>query len=93
VESKSPQVEHAIAVQRFELQAGGSTAVAEYQRENGRVVFTHTFVPPEMRGKGLAESLVRTALAWARAEKLKVVPQCSYVARFIQHHAEYSDLL
>jgi predicted GNAT family acetyltransferase len=46
-----------------------------------------------MRGKGLAESLVRAALAWARAEKLKVVPQCSYVARFIELHAEYSDLV
>jgi predicted GNAT family acetyltransferase len=46
-----------------------------------------------MRGKGLAESLVRTALAWARVEKLKVVPQCSYVARFIERHSEYRDLL
>ena len=93
MESKSHPVEHAIAAQRFELQAGGSTAVAEYHRENGRVVFTHTFVPPEMRGEGLAESLVRAALAWARAEKLKVEPQSPYVARFIENHAEYSDLL
>jgi len=93
VETKSHPVQHATTAQRFELHAEGATALAEYQREDGRVVFTHTFVPPEMRGKGLAESLVRAALAWARAEKLKVVPQCSYVARFIELHAEYSDLV
>ena len=93
METTPDPVQHATAAQRFELHAEGVTALAEYQRENGRVVFTHTFVPPEMRGKGLAESLVRAALAWARAEKLKVVPQCSYVARFIERHAEYRDLL
>jgi hypothetical protein len=93
VETTPHPVQHATAAQRFELHAEGVTALAEYLRENGRVIFTHTFVPPEMRGKGLAESLVRAALAWARAEKLKVVPQCSYVARFIERHAEYRDLL
>ena len=93
METTPHPVQHATAAQRFELHAEGVTALAEYLRENGRVIFTHTFVPPEMRGKGLAESLVRAALAWARAEKLKVVPQCSYVARFIERHAEYRDLL
>jgi predicted GNAT family acetyltransferase len=37
--------------------------------------------------------MVRSALAWARGEKLKVVPQCSYTARFIERHPEYADLL
>ena len=93
METSSHPIQHATAQQRFELTADGVTAVAEYQLDGSRVIFTHTFVPPEMRGKGLAESLVRAALAWARAEKLKVVPQCSYVARFIERHHEYSDLV
>ncbi len=81
------------ASSRFELGTGDSTALIEYVRAGGRVTFVHTYVPPELRGHGLAEQLTRAALAWARSEKLKVVPQCSYIARFIERHSEFSDLL
>jgi predicted GNAT family acetyltransferase len=54
---------------------------------------THTFVPGELRGRGLAEQLVRAALEHARAEKLRVVPACSYVAKYIERHPEYRALL
>ena len=93
MEPKLSPVLHNLSVQRFELNVDGATAVAEYQRADDHVIFTHTLVPPELRGKGLAESLARTALDWARVEKLKVVPQCTYIARFIEHHQEYRDLL
>lgn len=86
-------IRHDTASSRFEMDAGNATALIEYVRAGGRVTFVHTFVPPELRGQGLAEHLVRTALAWARDEKLKVVPQCSYTARFIERHSEYADLL
>jgi predicted GNAT family acetyltransferase len=56
-------------------------------------VFTHTVVPPELRGRGIAEALVRAALADARAAGRKVVPACSYVARFMERHREFGDLL
>jgi len=63
-------------------------------REHARMVFTHTYVPPSMRGKGAAEKLARAALADARANGRRVVPECSYVAKFIERHrAEYADLL
>ncbi|MBC8040865.1 MAG: N-acetyltransferase, partial [Opitutaceae bacterium] len=31
--------------------------------------------------------------AHARANKLRVVPACSYVASFIERHREFADLL
>lgn len=86
-------VAHNSAASRFEAVVGAHTAVAEYVIYGGRVVFNHTFVPNELRGRGLAEKLVRAGLAWARAEGRKVVPQCSYVAAYIERHAEYKDLL
>ena len=89
----TPTVRHNPAEQRFERGSEDALAVAEYQREGNRVIFTHTFVPPEMRTQGLAASLARTALDWARAEKLKVVAECSYIASFIKRHPEYHDLL
>lgn len=86
-------IHHDIAASRFEIHTGSDTALIEYVRAGGRVTFIHTYVPAALRGHGLAEQMVRAALAWARAEKLKVVPQCSYMARFIERHAEFADLL
>jgi len=89
----SVQIQHNAATHRFEVELGGRLAVAEYRLDGGRVVFTHTFVPPELRGRGIAELLVRRALAWAKAEKLPVVPACSYVAAFIRRNPEFGPLL
>ncbi|MES2697869.1 MAG: GNAT family N-acetyltransferase, partial [Verrucomicrobiota bacterium] len=72
---------------------GGYLSMAEYVRREGTMTMTHTFVPPELRGKGIAEKLVRAALDYARAEKLRVIPACSYVAMFIERHPEYKPLL
>ncbi|MCR6656389.1 MAG: N-acetyltransferase [Opitutus sp.] len=84
---------HNTAAQRYEATVDGFLAECDYVREGGRLVLTHTYVPPEMRGRGIAEVLVRAALDDARAEGSKVVPACSYVATFIKRHAEYQSLL
>lgn len=87
-------IHHDIAGSRFEVRTtGADTPLIEYVRAGGRVTFIHTYVPPAQRGHGLAEQMVRAALTWARSEKLKVVPQCSYMARFIERHSEFADLL
>ncbi|HEX7830272.1 MAG TPA: GNAT family N-acetyltransferase [Thermoanaerobaculia bacterium] len=78
---------------QYETTIDGSTAYVAYDREgDDRIVFTHTVVPDALAGKGLASKLVTHALDDARSQNLKVVPQCSYVASFIQKHPEYQDL-
>lgn len=86
-------VQHLPAADRFEIEVEGHRSVVTYERSGQVITFTHTFVPPELRGRGLAEQLVRVALDYARTEKLQVVPACSYVARFIERHAEYGPLV
>ena len=86
-------VVHNEAEHRYEATVDGQLSVCEYEVVDDRVVFTHTLVPPELRGRGIAEKLVRVALADARAAGRKVVPACSYVAVFIRRHPEYHDLL
>jgi predicted GNAT family acetyltransferase len=90
---ESVTVTHNVAAHRYEAVVDGHRSICEYELADGKMVFTHTLVPPELRGRGIAEKLVRTALAEARAAGRKVVPQCSYVARFIERHKEFSDLL
>jgi predicted GNAT family acetyltransferase len=91
--SNEIEVTHNTAESRFEATVDGHLSVADYQLRDGELVMTHTFVPPELRGRGIAEKLVRAALDHARAEQIRVVPACSYVRTFIQRHDEYQSLV
>ena len=86
-------VQHNPGASRFEAVVDGHLSVCEYELNGDQMIFTHTLVPPELRGRGVAEHLVRAALADARAAGRRVVPACSYVAKFIERHREYQDLL
>ncbi|MEO6246707.1 MAG: GNAT family N-acetyltransferase [Opitutaceae bacterium] len=86
-------VRHNATEFRFETIVDGFVAIADYELAAGTMVMTHTFVPPELRGRGIAEKLVRAALDWAATEGLRVVPACSYVAAFVHRHPEYQSLL
>jgi predicted GNAT family acetyltransferase len=81
------------ALNRFELDLDGHTAVAYYQLSPGVITFTHTEVPAELSGRGIGSELVRGALAAARARGLKVVPKCPFVAAFMAKHPQFDDLL
>ena len=55
-------VNHNVAAHTYESSADGHRAVCDYELTDGKMVFTHTFVPPELRGRGIAEALVATAI-------------------------------
>lgn len=72
----------------------GAEAYLEYAPAGGGIVdFHYTFVPPAVRGMGVGSAVVREALEWARAEGLRVVPSCWFVAEVIDRHGEYRDLV
>jgi uncharacterized protein len=81
------------ALSRFELDAGGVTAVANYRLNGGVMTFTHTEVPPQARHGGIASRLIEGALAAARSRGLKIVPGCSFVRDYVDKHPEVRDLL
>ena len=85
-------VRHNDSEHRFEATVEGKLCVADYNVSKGEIAFTHTFVPPELRGRGIAEALVRTALEYAKSERLRVIPACSYVATLSRRHREYVQL-
>ena len=68
--------------------------VLSYHRVGEKVLdFRSTLVPPHQRGKGIGTELVRKALDWARQEDYRIIPSCSFVARFIEENPEYQDLV
>ena len=53
----------------------------------------HTEVNPEMEGNGYAKQMLDKMVAYARENKLQVIPLCEYVhAQFKRHPAEYEDI-
>lgn len=74
--------------------APGAEAEMTYRKEgDGPMVITHTGVPPEFEGRGIAARLVNKAIADARDEGFKITPVCSYVVAQFKRHPEWSDLL
>ena len=85
---------HNELMHQYELPLEGKMALLKYvERKDGTLVFTHTFVPPELRGRDLAARLTRYALEDARRQGKKIVPQCSYAVTFLERNKEYSDLV
>jgi hypothetical protein len=79
---------------RFELDLGdGAIAIAEYNLLRGKIVFTHTEVPPKHEGQGIGSALIRHALSSARERRLQVIPICPFFAAYIKKHPEEQDLL
>ncbi|WP_375392211.1 GNAT family N-acetyltransferase [uncultured Sphingomonas sp.] len=81
------------AEHRFELPTDAGPAFAAYTRAGDTITFTHTVVPPAAAGHGVGSRLIADALAQVRAEGLKVVPQCPFVAAYMARHPEPGELL
>lgn len=86
------EITHDESGHAFETEIDGinSHLVYEIQGEGAdrKMLFTHTFVAPEHRGKGVAAALVKYGLAYAREHKYEIVPVCSYVVAYLERHPE-----
>jgi predicted GNAT family acetyltransferase len=78
---------------RFETRVHGILAQAAYRMNGDVMTFTHTEVPESLAGKGIANRLAETALAYARDHNLSVVPLCPFISTYIQRHPEYLPLV
>lgn len=87
-----PAVVHDDAEHRFEIRAGGQLAQLVYERRGGEIALVHTEVPPALEGGGYGGALAKAALEYARAEHLRVVPACPFVAAYIRRHPQYQEL-
>lgn len=88
------QVTHNQDEQRYEIHVDGILGGFTQAIEGGDVVtFPHTEVFEQFEGQGLASQLVTGALDDIRVRGKKVIATCPYVARFIDRHPDYADLL
>jgi hypothetical protein len=79
---------------RYELLVNGQlAALIGYRQAPGRIDLLHTEALPAFEGEGLGAAIAKFALDDARRQGLMVVPSCSFIARYIERHPEYRDLV
>jgi len=88
------QVDHNEIKSRFEAIINNEVSIVNYtQSENGNLMITHTRVPRELEGQGIAAALTEAILEYAKQQSLKVQPLCSYTKAYIERHPEYKTLV
>lgn len=81
------------AQRRYEMAIGDQIGLIAYRLAGDTIDLTHTEVPEELAGHGIAARLARFALDDAAARGLRVIPSCPYVAAYIRRHPEYQRLV
>ena len=96
MQSERIEIEHRSTSGGGEYVAHGAQGAGEakltWQARGETRVADHTFVPPALRGQGIAEQLVNALIDDARSEGFKIVPSCSYVEAQFRRHPEWADL-
>lgn len=86
---ESINVVHDSQKQCFSAQIEGHQAILEYRTvDESTLDIHHTYVPNELRGKGIAAVLAKKALDYAKAHNYTVIPSCSYIAMYLQRHPQ-----
>jgi uncharacterized protein len=83
----------------YRAEVEGGTALLAFERRAsgpdgtdgpGVLVLTHTEVPEVAQGAGVGGELVRLVLEDVRRRGEVVVPQCPFVARWLDSHPEHA---
>lgn len=76
---------------KFYADLEGQEAVVEYAKMGDVYNLAHTYVPEELRGKGVANQLVRGTLDEIRRQGARFLPSCPFVQAFVKKHPEYQE--
>ncbi len=80
-------------VQSFHTGVEDVSCVLDYTLTAGVITITHTGVPTQTGGHGIASALVQAALDAAESERSNIVPGCSYAAASMQRDHACAELL
>ena len=84
---------HNEAESRFETLVEGKLALVDYEKRNNILDITHTEVPKELEGRGIAGAITQFVLEYIKSNGLKIHPICPYTVAYLKRHSEYQDLI
>ncbi|ATU90545.1 GNAT family N-acetyltransferase [Phyllobacterium zundukense] len=87
-------VEDNVTYDRYEMPIAAGFIAAAYDRiEDDTVILVHTEVPFEYSGQGIGSRLADGVFDLIRQSGRKVVPKCTFMAKFSASHPEYRDMI
>ena len=88
-----PKLSHDPKEHVFIIDVGGRQGTILYQdAAPGVLDFQSTYIPGELRNRGLGRQLVSYALEWARDNNYRVIPSCWFVREVMGEEPKYADL-
>ncbi|HZM84139.1 MAG TPA: GNAT family N-acetyltransferase [Candidatus Limnocylindrales bacterium] len=81
--------------ERFEArdESGELAGFVTYQVTGGIIAYTHTEVLPAFEGRGVGSQIARAVMEDARARGRTVVPICPFLAKWLEKHQEFDDIV
>jgi len=58
-----------------------------------KMIIEHTEVSDELKGQNVGSELVRTAVEFARAHDIKIIPLCPFANAVFKRKPDYGDVL
>ncbi|HEY4368737.1 MAG TPA: GNAT family N-acetyltransferase [Steroidobacteraceae bacterium] len=86
------QVNHESSAHRLSVELDGHVGRLDYEIDGKQMSITHVRVAAKIRGRGVAEALMRGALDHAAANGLTVKPVCAYAVAYMKKHPTQSQL-
>ncbi|WP_084274349.1 GNAT family N-acetyltransferase [Crocinitomix catalasitica] len=71
----------------------GKIAKIEYFKTLDKIFITHTEVPKELGGQGIASALINADRHEIERNKLKLISRCPFVTRYLEKHPEWDKIL
>jgi uncharacterized protein len=81
-------ISHDQEANQFTTEVDGHHAELDYTVADGVMTITHTRVPREIGGRGVAAELMRAAVQVAGERGLSINPACSYAAAYMRKHSQ-----
>jgi predicted GNAT family acetyltransferase len=78
---------------RFEMKVDGNISYIEYMLAGNKIILTHTEVPVQLEGKGVASAMIKKVLMHVEGTDRKLVPLCPFVAAYIKRHPEWEKIV
>lgn len=80
----------------FYISKDGSTvarATYSWDAPGDIMTINHTEADESLKGQGAGSAMIAAAVAYARKEKKRIVPACTFARHEFEKHPEYADVL
>ena len=64
-----------------------------FEIKNDTIIIISTVIYEKYQGKGMASTLIKEILGYAKNNNSKIKPLCSFVIHYIEKHQEYKQMV